>query len=208
MKLVFLGPPGAGKGTLSTLAKDALKIPHISTGDLFRAAIKAETPLGLQIKKIVDSGGLVPDEITIEVVRQKLSGPAAPEGFILDGFPRTVPQAEALQSIAKPDMVINFVLAHDEIIKRLSGRRVCKSCGTNFHVESLPPKKAGVCDACGAELITRKDDEALAIAKRLSAYETSTAPLVDYYQKKGLLKNIDAAPQPAEVLKTLAKILR
>jgi len=208
MKLVFLGPPGAGKGTLATLAKDALGIVHISTGDIFRANIKNGTPLGLKVKAILDSGGLVPDETTIEIVKDRLAQPDCKAGYLLDGFPRTVVQAEALAGFEKLDAVVNFVLEDREIVARLSGRRVCKNCGTGFHLTALPPKKAGTCDQCGGELIQRKDDEAASIQERLKVYAASTQPLIDWYQKKGLLKNIDASPAPAEVLKDLKKVLK
>lgn len=207
MKLVFLGPPGAGKGTLSALAKDELKLPHISTGDIFRANIKNQTPLGVKVKAILDSGGLVSDDITIEIVKDRLAQSDCKAGFILDGFPRTVGQAEALARFAQPDAVINFVLADDEIVRRLSGRRVCKNCGASFHIDNLKPKKDGVCDSCGSELIIRKDDEPQAIQQRLVVYAQSTAPLIDFYKKAGLLKDIDAKPAPEAVLVSLKKAL-
>lgn len=207
MKLVFLGPPGAGKGTLATLAKDAFRVVHISTGDIFRANIKNGTPLGLKVKAILDSGGLVPDDVTIEIVKDRLAQEDCKAGYLLDGFPRTVVQAEALAGFEKLDAVVNFVLADTEIVNRLSGRRVCKSCGTGFHLTAMPPQKAGVCDKCGGELIQRKDDEAESIQERLRVYAANTQPLIDWYQKKGLLKNIDASPAPAEVLKELKKVL-
>ncbi len=208
MKLVFLGPPGAGKGTLAALAKDAFGIVHISTGDIFRFNIKNGTPLGLKVKAILDSGGLVPDETTIEIVKDRLAQPDCAPGFLLDGFPRTVNQAEALAGFAQLEAVINFKLADAQIIARLSGRRVCKVCGTGFHLTSLPPKKAGVCDKCGGELIQRKDDEPASIAERLKVYAENTQPLIDWYKAKGLLKNIDAAPSPEVILKDLKKVLK
>jgi len=208
MKLVFLGPPGAGKGTLASLAKEAFNVVHISTGDIFRANIKNGTPLGLKVKAILDSGGLVPDETTIEIVKDRLSQSDCKAGYLLDGFPRTVVQAEALSTFDKLDAVVNFVLGDDEIVARLSGRRVCKVCGTAYHLKSMPPAKLGVCDKCGGELIQRKDDEAVSIQERLRVYEASTQPLIDWYRKKGLLRDIDASPQPAQVLKELKKALK
>ncbi|HTH13776.1 MAG TPA: adenylate kinase [Spirochaetia bacterium] len=208
MKLVFLGPPGAGKGTLAALAKDALGVVHISTGDIFRANIKNGTPLGLKVKAILDSGGLVPDETTIEIVKDRLAQADCKAGYLLDGFPRTVAQAEALAGFENLDAVINFDLADTEIVKRLSGRRVCKACGTGFHLTAMPPKKSGVCDKCGGELIQRKDDEPASIEERLRVYTANTQPLIDWYAKKGLLKNIDAAPAPEEILKALKKVLK
>jgi adenylate kinase len=208
MKLVFLGPPGAGKGTLATLAKEAFGVVHISTGDIFRANIKNGTPLGVKVKAILDSGGLVPDDVTIDIVRDRLAQADCKAGYLLDGFPRTVVQAEALATFEKLDAVVNFELADNEIVKRLSGRRVCKSCGTGFHLTAMPPQKAGVCDKCGGELIQRKDDEADSIQERLRVYAASTEPLIAWYRNKGLLKNIDASPAPTEVLKELKKVLK
>jgi len=205
MKLVFLGPPGAGKGTLSALAKEAFQLPHISTGDLFRAAIKNQTELGKKVKSIVDSGGLVPDQVTIEIVKEKLS--ELTKGFILDGFPRTVQQAEALQGFSDLEAVVNFELSRESLIQRLTGRVVCRSCGSVYHLTNLPPKVAGVCDSCGGELYTRKDDEASAIAQRLDVYDQQTQPLIDYYQSKGLLKDIDSSGSPESILETLKKVL-
>ena len=208
MKLVFLGPPGAGKGTLAALARESFNIAHISTGDIFRANIKNSTPLGLQVKAILDSGGLVPDETTIAIVKDRLGQPDCKPGFLLDGFPRTVAQAEALAQFTGLDAVVNFVLADHEIIARLSGRRVCKVCGTGFHLRNLPPKTPGVCDKCGGELIQRKDDEPASIEERLRVYASNTQPLIDWYRAKGLLRDIDASPEPAEVLKLLKKALK
>ena len=208
MKLVFLGPPGAGKGTLATLAKEAFGIVHISTGDIFRANIKNGTPLGVKVKAILDSGGLVPDDVTIEIVKDRLAQADCKAGYLLDGFPRTVVQAEALAGFETLDAVANFVLADTEIVARLSGRRVCKNCGTGFHLTAMPPKKAGACDKCGGELIQRKDDEATSIQERLRVYAASTEPLIAWYRAKGLLKDIDAAPAPAAVLKDLKRVLQ
>ena len=207
MKLVFLGPPGAGKGTLATLAKDTFGVVHISTGDIFRSNIKNGTPLGLKVKAILDSGGLVSDETTIEIVKDRLAQPDCRAGFLLDGFPRTVTQAEALAGFETLDAVVNFDLEDSKIVARLSGRRVCKNCGTGYHLTSLPPKKSGVCDKCGGELIQRKDDEPESIKERLKVYQAQTEPLIQWYRSKGLLRNIDASPSPEEVLKELKKVL-
>jgi adenylate kinase len=208
MKLVFLGPPGAGKGTLAALAKESFNVVHISTGDIFRANIKNGTPLGLQVKAILDSGGLVPDETTIAIVKDRLDQADCKAGFLLDGFPRTVAQAEALAGFTSLDAVVNFVLADQEIVSRLSGRRVCKLCGTGFHLRAMPPKKPGICDRCGGELIQRKDDEPASIEERLRVYAANTQPLIDWYRTKGLLRDIDASPEPTEVLKSLKKVLK
>jgi adenylate kinase len=208
MKLVFLGPPGAGKGTLAALAKEALAVVHISTGDIFRANIKNGTPLGLKVKAILDSGGLVSDETTIEIVEDRLRQDDCKNGYILDGFPRTVRQAEALAEFDQLDAVVNFELADAEIVNRLSGRRVCPNCGTGYHITSMPPKTAGVCDKCGHTLIQRKDDEPESIQERLRVYAANTQPLIDWYRGKKLLQSIDASPSPEAILKTLQTLLK
>lgn len=207
MNLVFLGPPGAGKGTIAALAKDAFAIPHISTGDLFRANIKNETELGKLVKSILAAGDLVPDEVTIKMVENRLAEPDAAGGYILDGFPRTIAQADALSSMREPDHVVNFVLGRDEILKRLSGRRVCKSTGRTYHIIYNPPKVEGVDDETGEPLIQRDDDKEEAIMNRLDVYEKSTAPLIDYYRKKGILVDLDCSGKPEDILKALEKLL-
>ncbi len=203
MNLVFLGPPGAGKGTIAAIAKVELGIPHISTGDLFRANIKNETELGKEVKSILASGGLVPDEVTIKMVENRLKDEDSKKGYILDGFPRTIAQADALSNMSTLDAVINFTLPHDEIIKRLSGRRVCKSTGKTYHITSNPPKVEGIDDETGEPLIQRDDDKPEAIAHRLEVYEASTAPLIDYYRAKGLLIDLDCSGSPEDILKDL-----
>lgn len=207
MNLVFLGPPGAGKGTIAAQAKDVYKIPHISTGDLFRSNIKNETELGLQVKAILAAGDLVPDSITIAMVKDRLKDEDAKEGFILDGFPRTIAQADALSEMTDLDAVVNFVLDKEQIIKRLSGRRVCKSTGRTYHILYNPPKVEGIDDETGEALIQRDDDKEEAIRNRLEVYEASTAPLIDYYRNKGLLVDVDASASPAEVLSAMVKAL-
>lgn len=197
MNLIFLGPPGAGKGTTAVDLKIRLRIPHISTGDLFRKHIKEQTELGKRVNAIIEAGDLVPDEITIEMVKQRLAEPDAKKGFILDGFPRTIAQAEALETFAKIDKVINFELSDEMIIKRLSGRRVCKTCGYGHHIEFMPPKVEGLCDKCSGELYTRKDDQIDSIKNRLEVYQKSTQPLIDYFTQKGLIANFDSS-KPAE----------
>ena len=188
MNLIFLGPPGAGKGTIAAIVKDAYKIPHISTGDLFRANIKNETELGKQVKEILASGNLVPDEITIKMVENRLSESDANDGYILDGFPRTIAQADALASMSDVDYVVNFVIERETILKRLSGRRVCKSTGRTYHILYNPPKVEGIDDETGEPLIQRDDDKEEAILNRLDVYEKSTAPLIDYYVIEGSIK--------------------
>ena len=208
MKLVFLGPPGAGKGTIAVKAKDVYSIPHISTGDLFRENIRKETELGKKVKAILASGDLVPDEVTIAMVDNRLKEDDASAGFILDGFPRTIAQADALMEMTALDRVVNFVLDKEEIVKRLSGRRVCKSTGRTYHIIYNPPKVEGIDDETGEPLIQRDDDKEEAIRNRLEVYEASTAPLIDYYRQKGLLVDIDASKSPDEVLSSMIEALR
>lgn len=207
MKSIFLGPPGAGKGTLAVKAVEILKVPHISTGAIFRAAIAAKSPLGLKVKAIIDSGQLVDDATTIELVKERLAQDDAQNGYILDGFPRTIPQAEALAAFSKVDTVVNFDIPDTAVVERLSGRMVCKSCGANYHRIFNKPQKDGVCDTCGGEIYTREDDKEDAIKKRLVVYREQTAPLIDYYRTKGLLVDVDARPEVDEVVKNFKKAL-
>ncbi len=207
MNLIFLGPPGAGKGTLAAKAVDILGVPHISTGAIFRAAIAAKSPLGLKVKAIIDSGKLVDDATTIELVKERLAQPDARKGYILDGFPRTIPQAEALASFSSINKVVNFDIPDLSVVERLSGRRVCRGCGANYHVLFQKPVKAGVCDACGGELYTRDDDKEEAIQKRLEVYRAQTAPLIDYYRAKGILADVDARPLVDEVVIGFKKVM-
>lgn len=191
MNIIFLGPPGAGKGTQAQRICAALNIPQISTGDILRRAMKEQTPTGLKAKSYIDSGALVPDDVIIDIVKERLQQPDAQNGYILDGFPRTVPQAEALEKIAQMDAVIELDVADEKLIDRLSGRRVCVKCGATYHVSRLGGKE--ICEACGEKLIQRDDDKAETVLNRLTTYHKQTAPLVDFYQKKGLLKKIDGA---------------
>lgn len=207
MKMVFLGPPGAGKGTIAAMAKDFYGIPHISTGDLFRYNIKNETALGLQVRSILASGGLVPDSVTIEMVKERISQPDCQGGFILDGFPRTIPQADALSKMADLDAVIDFQLSTEEVIKRLSGRRMCPSTGRIYHILFNPPKVPGKDDETGEDLIQRPDDKEEAIVHRLEVYTEQTEPLIDYYKSKGLIKVVDASVKPDQVFDLLKKAL-
>lgn len=199
MNLIFLGAPGAGKGTLADMAVTKLGIPHISTGDLFREAIKNETPLGKKVKDILASGGLVPDDVTVAMVEERLAKPDAAKGWILDGFPRTTPQAEALARIAKVDLVVEFVVRDEVVVGRLSTRRVCKGCGKIYNVKTMPPKKEGVCDSCGGEVYTRPDDREDAIRTRLATYHDQTAPLIAWYGAKGTLARLEGEDEPAKV---------
>lgn len=207
MKLIFLGPPGAGKGTMATRLAGHLSVPHISTGDIMRAAIRNETDLGKQVKAIVEGGGLVPDELTSNLVRERLAEADAQSGFILDGFPRTIAQAETLKDISLIDRAINFTLNDEEIVKRLSGRRIHKTSGRTYHVLFNPPKVEGKDDTTGEDLITRPDDQKDAIVKRLELYHEQTAPLIGYYEKEALLTSVDSRPSPDTVFENLLKIL-
>jgi adenylate kinase len=208
MKLIFLGPPGAGKGTLADKAVEFLKLPHISTGAIFRSAIAAQSPLGLKVKAIIDAGKLVDDDTTIALVREFLSKDDVKNGYILDGFPRTIPQAEALAGFSAVDKVVNFDIPDSLVLERLGGRRVCRKCGHNFHIVFDKPKKEGVCDHCGGEVYTRDDDKAEAIQKRLEVYRAQTAPLIDYYRGKGLLVDVDARPSVDKVVENFKQALK
>ena len=195
--IILMGPPGAGKGTLAKQLKEAFNLVHISTGDMFRDAIKAQTELGILAQKYINDGHLVPDEVTIGLVKERLSQPDCDAGFLLDGFPRTLPQAEALSEISKEisrpiDTVINLDCDNEELIRRISGRRVCKNCGAPYHVVTMKPKVEGVCDLCGGPLYQRKDDNEEALKVRLGHYVSETKPLLDYYQNLGLLENFNS----------------
>jgi len=207
MNLIFLGPPGAGKGTIAVKTKDYFQIPHISTGDLFRSHIQNETEIGTQVKNILASGDLVPDELTIEIVRRRLSENDTADGYILDGFPRTIAQAEALETFSEIEAVLNFELSNESIIKRLSGRRIAKKSGRVYHIEYNRPKTAGICDESGEPLIQRPDDKPEAIRNRLDVYEKQTAPLIEYYRNKDLLIAVDAEAVPDGVFKQVKEVL-
>ena len=188
MNIIFLGPPGAGKGTQAQRICDALKIPQISTGDILRRAIKEGTETGIKAKSFIDAGKLVPDEVIIDIVRERLAKDDCKNGYILDGFPRTVPQAEALSTFASIDSVIELAVDDQVLVNRLSGRRVCVKCGATYHVSMLNGKTT--CDKCGENLIQRDDDKAETVLSRLEVYHAQTAPLINYYGQKGLLKTI------------------
>ncbi len=206
MNFIFLGPPGAGKGSLAVKVAEDYKIPHISTGDIFRANIKEKTPLGIKVKAIIDSGSLVSDDLTFELVKDRLSKDDCKNGFILDGFPRTIPQADLLSSVCPDVVVVNFQIKDEAVIKRLSTRRVCKACGANYNVLTLPPKKEGVCDKCGGEIIQRDDDKQESILHRMDVYREQTEPLIKYYTEKGKIQNFDAAIETAELLEEFKKV--
>ncbi len=208
MKLIFLGPPGAGKGTLAALVSKDNGIPQISTGDMFREAIKKETELGKKVKAILASGELVPDEVTVDLVRERLSQPDAQKGYILDGFPRTIPQAEALEKFQKLDAVVNFAIDDALVVKRLSGREVCKNCGAIYHVTNMPSKVKGVCDKCGGPLYTRPDDTLESIKNRLDVYRKQTEPLISFYRTRKVLKDIDSSKSPEDTHRQIQKALK
>ena len=203
---IFLGPPGAGKGSLAVKVAEDYKIPHISTGDIFRANIKAQTPLGVKVKAIIDSGSLVSDELTFELVKDRLAQDDCKNGYILDGFPRTIPQAEMLDGLVADLKVVNFNIADEIVIRRLSTRRVCKACGANFNVLTLPPKVEGVCDKCGGELYQRDDDKQESILHRMDVYREQTEPLINYYKNKGKITDLDASIETDILLGEFKKI--
>lgn len=204
MNLIFLGPPGVGKGTI---AKEVVKekgIPQISTGDLLRAAVKQGSALGKAAKGYMDAGKLVPDRLVIDLLKDRIKEPDCKDGFILDGFPRTIPQAEALEQDVDIDQVINFKASDETVISRISGRRTCRNCGAIYHIKNIPPKKQGICDRCGGELYQRDDDKEETVKKRLETYRQQTAPLIEYYRNKGLLVDIETEqPIPNIVADTL-----
>ncbi|MBQ0038802.1 MAG: adenylate kinase [Treponema sp.] len=206
MNFIFLGPPGAGKGTLAAQVAEEYKIPQISTGDIFRENIKNETELGKKVKAIMDAGGLVGDDVVLEIVEDRLKKDDCKNGFILDGFPRTIPQAEAFEKLGIDVKVVNFEVNNDLIIARLSNRRVCKSCKANFNVKFLPPKVEGVCDKCGGELFTREDDKLESITHRLEVYRKETEPLIDFYRNLNKMTDIDSARDSQEVLVDFRKM--
>lgn len=205
MNIVLLGAPGAGKGTQAVKIAQEYKVPHISTGDIFRANIKNQTPIGLKVKAIIDAGNLVPDELTCEIVKDRLAQPDCANGYILDGFPRTVAQAEALETFAEIDYVLDFEIDLGKLTKRISGRRVCAKCGESYHVDFLDGKTT--CAKCGAELITRPDDNEESVKNRLSVYEQKTAPLIDFYKNSGKLKVVSAEGSIEEIFASVKEIL-
>ena len=213
MHILLMGPPGAGKGTQAAELVKAFQIPHISTGDMFRAAIKEGTETGKQAKSYVEKGQLVPDAVTIGIVRDRLGQDDCKKGFILDGFPRTVEQADALTGILKDlglslTRVLNINVPASDLIERAVGRRICKKCGATYHTKFNPPKKEGICDECGSELFQRADDNAETMKNRLSVYEASTKPLIDYYKKAGLYTEVDGRQAIDKVTADLIKVLQ
>lgn len=212
MKLIMLGAPGAGKGTQAKKIAEKYNIPHISTGDIFRANIKNGTELGQKAKTYMDQGLLVPDELVVDLVMDRFAQPDCENGYVLDGFPRTIPQAEALDAAlekagAKIDYAINVEVPDENIVNRMSGRRACVACGATYHLVHIPPKTEGVCDTCGKELILRDDDKPETVKKRLGVYHEQTQPLIDYYTKKGALVEVDGTVDMEDVFNAIVKIL-
>ncbi|WP_303721698.1 adenylate kinase [Malonomonas rubra] len=213
MKLVLLGPPGAGKGTQAAMLVEKLGIPQISTGDMLRAAVKAQSPMGMKAKECMDSGALVPDEVVVGIVRERLQENDCQAGFILDGFPRTVPQADALKDVLAElgkdlDSVVSLEVDTDALVERLTGRRTCGACGKGFHLKFDPPGVDGKCRACGGELVHRDDDKEVTIRNRMDVYHQQTAPLEDYYRKEGLLQAIDGMQEIFAVQQQIVSILQ
>jgi adenylate kinase len=212
MKLLIMGRPGAGKGTQAVNIKEYYKIPHISTGDMFRAAIKNQTKLGLLAKSYMESGALVPDEVTIGIVQERLLEDDCKEGFLLDGFPRTIAQAEALDKFLssngiKLDAVLDVNVPAEILVRRMVGRRVCKNCGATYHVEFNPSKVEGICDNCGTQLIQRPDDTESTAVNRLSVYDSQTAPLLEFYSKKNILKTVNGDQPLDKVFEDIKEVL-
>ena len=212
MKIIMLGAPGAGKGTQAKMIADKYGVPPISTGDIFRANIKNGTELGMEAKKYMDQGLLVPDELTVRILLDRVAQDDCKNGYVLDGFPRTIPQAEVLDSELTKlgdhiDYAINVDVPDENIVKRMSGRRACLTCGATYHIEHVPPKKEGICDVCGSELVLRDDDKPETVKNRLNVYHEQTQPLIDFYTEKGVLKTVDGTVPMEEVFAAITAIL-
>ena len=212
MKIIMLGAPGAGKGTQAKMIAEKYMVPHISTGDIFRANIKEGTELGKQAKEYMDKGQLVPDSLTVNLLLDRVAKDDCKNGYVLDGFPRTIPQAEVLdEALSKLgeniDYAIDVDVPDENIINRMSGRRACVTCGATYHLKHIPPKKEGICDKCGSELILRDDDKPETVKKRLDVYHEQTQPLIDYYTNKGILKTVDGTKDMLEVFGDIVSIL-
>ena len=212
MKIIMLGAPGAGKGTQAKMIADKYGVPHISTGDIFRANIKNGTELGMEAKKYMDQGLLVPDELTVRILLDRVAQDDCKNGYVLDGFPRTIPQAEVLDSELTKlgdhiDYAINVDVPDENIVKRMSGRRACLTCGATYHIEHVPPKKEGICDVSGSELVLRDDDKPETVKNRLNVYHEQTQPLIDFYTEKGVLKTVDGTVPMEEVFAAITAIL-
>jgi len=212
MRIILLGAPGSGKGTQATMLSEKLNIPHISTGDIFRSNIKGGTELGIKAKEFIDKGALVPDELTIDIIKDRLKQEDCKNGFILDGFPRTIPQADflddALRAMGiKLDAALNIDVADNEIIKRMSGRRVCPNCGASYHLIFKPTKLDGICDSCNSGVIQRDDDREDTVLNRLKTYHSQTEPLIEYYSKKGIVKTAKGKDEVAHTSEEVLKVL-
>ena len=208
MKMILLGAPGAGKGTQAEILNKELGIPTISTGNILRAAVKNGTPTGLKAKEYMDAGKLVPDEVIIGVITERLQEEDCAKGYILDGVPRTIAQAEALEKAGIAfDAVVSIEISDEEIMERMGGRRVCEACGSSYHVVAVPPKQEGICDACGGKLVQRKDDAPETVKARLQVYHNETEPLKNFYESRGLLKSVDNLPSVADMSKAILKAL-
>jgi len=212
MKIIMLGAPGAGKGTQAKMIAEKFGIPHISTGDIFRANVKNGTALGVEAKKYMDAGKLVPDELTVKILLDRVAQEDCAGGYVLDGFPRTIPQAEVLdEALGKRNETIDYAVdvevPDDNIVRRMSGRRACLKCGATYHVEHIPPKQEGICDSCGGALVLRDDDQQETVVKRLKVYHDQTQPLIDYYTKKGILKTVDGTMEMQDVFRAISDIL-
>ena len=212
MKIIMLGAPGAGKGTQAKMIAEKYGVPHISTGDIFRANIKNGTELGKEAKGYMDKGLLVPDELTVRLLLDRVAQEDCVNGYVLDGFPRTIPQAEVLDEKLteldeKVDYAVNVDVPDENIINRMSGRRACLNCGATYHIVSIPPKKEGLCDVCGSELVLRDDDQPETVKNRLKVYHEQTQPLIDYYEKKGVLRTVDGTLPMEEVFDAIVRIL-
>ena len=213
MKIIMLGAPGAGKGTQAKMIAEKFGIPHISTGDIFRANIKNGTELGKKAKEYMDQGQLVPDELTVQILLDRVAEADCKDGYVLDGFPRTIPQADVLdKELTKlgdqVDFAINVDVPDENIIRRMSGRRACLKCGATYHIEHIPPKKEGICDTCGSELVQRDDDKPETVKNRLSVYHEQTQPLIEYYTEKNILKTVDGTRDMQEVFGDIVDILK
>ena len=212
MKIIMLGAPGAGKGTQAKMIAEKYSVPHISTGDIFRANIKNQTELGMEAKKYMDEGKLVPDELTVRILLDRVAKVDCANGYVLDGFPRTIPQAEVLNDALekagdKIDYAIDVDVPDENIVRRMSGRRACVTCGATYHIVHVPPKQEGICDKCGSELILRDDDKPETVLNRLKVYHEQTQPLIDYYTAKGILKTVDGTKDMNDVFGDIVAIL-
>lgn len=213
MKIIMLGAPGAGKGTQAKMIAEKYGIPHISTGDIFRANIKNGTQLGMEAKQYMDKGLLVPDELTVKILLDRVAQDDCKKGYVLDGFPRTIPQAEVLDKALtelgdKIDYAVDVDVPDENIVRRMGGRRACLSCGATYHIEHVPPKKEGICDTCGQELVLRDDDKPETVQNRLNVYHEQTQPLIEFYQAKGVLKTVDGTVDMKDVFTAITEILK